>query len=116
MSWLRLLTQKFEDIGVFTYWLQDERDSVSPPSCCSIIVQRNVKVYFLGFYHASEQPALNSYFIFTLQMEKTKTRETERETIVFRSEVITYLVLRPLRATWYIRPEVHSTYYPEFEY
>ena len=44
MGWLGLMTHKFDDIGVFTYWLQDDTDSVFPSNCCSIVVQRNVKV------------------------------------------------------------------------
>ena len=44
MSWLGVLTHKFDDIGVFTYWLQNDSDSVSPSNYCSIMVQRNVKV------------------------------------------------------------------------
>ena len=37
MSWLGVLSHKFEDVGVFTYWLQDDCNSVSPASYCSIV-------------------------------------------------------------------------------
>ena len=47
MNLLGLVTHKFEDIGVFTYWLQDANGSVSSSNCCSIVVQRNAKVCIL---------------------------------------------------------------------
>ena len=50
MSWLGLLSHKFDDIGVFTYWLQNDSDSVSPSNYCSIVVQRNVKVCIICFF------------------------------------------------------------------
>ena len=44
MNSLGLITHKFEDIGVFTYRLQDDRNSPSLSSYCSVIVESKVKV------------------------------------------------------------------------
>ena len=44
MNSLGLITHKFEDIGVFTYRLQDDCNSPSLSSYCSVIVESKVKV------------------------------------------------------------------------
>ena len=44
LSLLGMTTHKFDDIGQFTYCLHQADDAASFTPCCSVVVQRNVKV------------------------------------------------------------------------